>query len=191
MGSGTTSFLRRGLLAASGPHAKSSRPVDGSVAARLGFLVQVVHDLAFTRAACALVQIAPSSRPDEREVRAASRALHVRCERVEPNGRLWQAVHSLAKCSRHAGQRLIAACWFRLLVHSPFTTVSPQALPHRRRQFFRSSARWKGKYYGSQPRRALGGRSLLIKRFTFGSVDESFENKRAVLNPGESAGRDR
>src|SRR5438105_5703673 len=37
----------------------------------------------------------------------------------------------------------------------------------------------------------LSRRALLIKRLAFGSVDESFENDGAILNSGESAGRDR
>ena len=87
--SGIASFLRWGPLAARGPHAKHSRPVNGSVPASLGFVVPVVHDLKFAYTGNALVQVAASSHPDEREVGAAARALHVWRQRVKPHGKLW------------------------------------------------------------------------------------------------------
>jgi hypothetical protein len=84
----SSTLLRRRHITR-GPHSKHSRTVNGSVAAGLGFLVPVVHNLAFTRTGRALVQVAVPSHPDEREAGAASRAPHVRRKRVEPHGKLW------------------------------------------------------------------------------------------------------
>jgi hypothetical protein len=44
-----------GLVATRGPHSKHPRAINRSVAASFGFLIPIVHDLAFTRA---LVQVA-------------------------------------------------------------------------------------------------------------------------------------
>ena len=57
-------------------------------------------------------------------------------------------------------------------------------------EFFRSPTRRERQRGGSQPRRTLGGRALLIKRLAFGAINESLENDRAILDPGESARRD-
>jgi hypothetical protein len=95
------SFLRRGL-AACGPRAKLSRPVNGNVAACLGFFVPVVHDMALTHTGSASVQIAASSHPDELETAFTTRALHIGRERVKPHGKLWHPCHSFAAVSPHA-----------------------------------------------------------------------------------------
>ena len=56
---------------------------------------------------------------------------------------------------------------------------------------FRGAARRERQRYGSQPRRPLGGRALLIKRLAFGAVDETLENDRTIPDSGERARRDR
>src|SRR5260370_17029537 len=81
-----STLLRRGHTKR-GPGAKHSVVGNGSIAASLGFLVPIVHDLAFTRA---LVQVAEFSHPDEREAGAATRAPYFRRERVKPHWTLWR-----------------------------------------------------------------------------------------------------
>jgi hypothetical protein len=68
-----------------------------------------VHDLALTQTEGALIQVAISSHPNEREVGAsASRAPHVWRQRVEQHGKFWHPLHSSAagssvwKLSRHS-----------------------------------------------------------------------------------------
>jgi len=56
--------------------------------------------------------------------------------------------------------------------------------------FFRSASRRECQCDRSQPRRALAGRALLIKRLTFGAVNEPLENERTIANPGKSTRRD-
>jgi hypothetical protein len=84
------SFSLRWPLATCGPLAKRSPRGKGSVAASLGCPVQAVDDPAPTGATgSALVQVAVSSHPDEREAGAASRALYSRRERMKPHVKLW------------------------------------------------------------------------------------------------------
>ena len=77
--------LLRGAQTTRDPHSKHPGAINLSVAASLGFLVPIVHDLAITRA---LVQVAGSSHPDEREAGAATRAPHLWRERVKEHGRI-------------------------------------------------------------------------------------------------------
>jgi len=40
---------------------------------------------------------------------------------------------------------------------------------------------------GSQPRRSLGGRTLLIKCLSLSTMDEALEHNRTIPDPGDSA----
>src|SRR5262245_16469699 len=57
--------------------------------------------------------------------------------------------------------------------------------------FFRSASRRKRKRHCSHPLRVLRRRALLIKRLTFGAVDETLENQWAILNSADCASRNR
>ena len=97
------SHLRRGHIARD-PHAKHSEAGEGSVAASLAVLPFVVHDQPPTWIGNALVQVAISSHPDEREAGGAGRALHVWREQVIPHGKFWHpfTLPSLALLAQHA-----------------------------------------------------------------------------------------
>jgi len=92
---------------------------SGSVAASLAFLPLVVHDLALAWTGSALVQVAVSSHPDERETAATTRALHLWRERVKPHWKLWN--HSLL---RHLFPRFLR--WRR----NPLRALTLQGYPY-------------------------------------------------------------
>src|SRR5260370_28787110 len=57
--------------------------------------------------------------------------------------------------------------------------------------FLRSASRRECERNCSQPRRAPAGRALLIKRLTFGAVNEPLENQGTIPDSTQSARRDR
>ena len=57
--------------------------------------------------------------------------------------------------------------------------------------FFGGAAGGKRERNRAEPGRAVGGRALLIKRFSFRTVDESLEHDGAVRDPLQGAGSDR
>ena len=56
---------------------------------------------------------------------------------------------------------------------------------------FRSTARRERERHSPQPRRTVGGRTLLIKRLALGAVNKALENDGTVLYSGQRSGRDR
>ena len=64
----------------------------------------------------------------------------------------------------------------------------PRRIVHN--NFFRGSARRKRKSHGTQPIRALPGRTLLIERLPFRAMNEPLEDDWTILNSIESTGSD-
>ena len=174
---GPSTLLRRVHITRA-PHAKRSVLGNGSVAASLGFFVQVVHDLACARTAgSAAVQVAMPSHPDEGEVGAASRALHVWRERVEPHGRRWHFLTppSLALPAQHAvraSRGMPGSTSRNSSRHEPSGCGSRPAAG-------RTSSRHTGRWRTGSTRPTLASRPL--RRLTAGTLQPGPHQPRANL----------